>query len=309
MGSTQLDHPDAQPLRTAFRTSIDAPFPTTTTVSLASLATGLPPSQHGLIAYELYLPDIERVVNSIQWTTLWGDPIPYDYDGFLPSPNLWERLKAGGVEPITIQPGHFEGTPLSKVLYRGCRYEPVYSVVELIDAAVDLAARPGRLVEVYVPNIDVAAHTHGQSSQQYAQAMAFASGLWEAIRGGLPDGAVLVGTSDHGHVDIPIEGQAVVPKRAEKELTLYGDTRVMFVKGDGAPLADALPARWLALGEFSDWLGPGPHHPALAQRAPDGALLADDGHRLMHRFTNQRLIGSHGGLTDHERLVPLLVAG
>ena len=57
------------------------------------------------------------------------------------------------------------------------------------------------------------------------------------------------------------------------------------------------------------WWGPGPRHPAFAERAPDGVLVADEGRAILHRFSDDRLIGQHGGLTPAEMTVPLLVAG
>ena len=70
LGDGQLGHPAADPFAAARRGALDAPFPTTTTVSLATIATGLPPARHGLIAYQLWLPDREQVANTIKWTTL-----------------------------------------------------------------------------------------------------------------------------------------------------------------------------------------------------------------------------------------------
>jgi hypothetical protein len=35
--------------------------------------------------------------------------------------------------------------------------------------------------------------------------------------------------------------------------------------------------------------------------------VAHDGHLLLHRFSDERLIGNHGGLADAERVVPVLV--
>ncbi|MCU0281865.1 MAG: alkaline phosphatase family protein, partial [Acidimicrobiia bacterium] len=84
LGDAQLSHPGAAPFAAARRAALDAPFPTTTTVSLATIATGLPPARHGLIAYQLWLPDREQVANTIKWTTLWGDPMGLDFAAFLP---------------------------------------------------------------------------------------------------------------------------------------------------------------------------------------------------------------------------------
>lgn len=306
LGDRQLDHSAAAPLAADRVAVLDAPFPTTTTVALASLVTATAPRSHGLLGYQLWMPEVGKVVNTIKWTTLWGDPVDVPTRALLPSPNLWERLAASGIEPVTVQPAGFTGSPLSRALYRGCRQEPVTSVGELVEATVDLAARPGRLVFAYLPHVDVAAHVHGQGSTEYAEALGRVSAAWEALRRRLPGDVTLVGTADHGHVDVPLRRRARIPD--EEGRILYGDSRATFVRGPGADLAADLPATWHPLEEVRAWWGPVPEHPRFADRAPDGILLADDGWLLLHRFSDRRLVGNHGGLTDAERLVPLLVA-
>ena len=309
LGAQQLEHPAAAPLTRSLRSTIDAPFPATTTVSLATIATGLPPSRHGLLGYQLWMPELDRVVNTIKWTTLWGEPVDYDTTGFLPTPNLWERLVAAGMEPITVQPGNFMGTSLSRLLYRGCRYEPAFTVDETIDATLQLAAEPGRLILTYLPHVDFAAHVYGQDAVEYARAVATVTDAWRQVADHLPDGATMVGTADHGHVDFPKQRQIRIPKAAHTDRVFYGDGRVMFVKGEGASLAEDLPATWIPLHQMIDWWGPPPRHPSFDDRVPDGVLVADDDTLLLHRHSDDRMIGNHGALTDAERLIPLLVAG
>jgi hypothetical protein len=310
LGTLQLDHPAASPLKGALRGSIDAPFPATTTVSLATIATGLPPSQHGLLGYQSWLPDVDdRVVNTIKWTTLWGEPIEYDTTAFLPSPNLWERLTQAGVDPITVQPGNFLGSPLSKALYRGCRIEPAFTLEEMVEATVQLAEEPNRLIFSYLPHVDFAAHVHGQESAEYGEALATVAWAWEQASARLPDGAVMVGTADHGHLDFPKDRQVKIPKAAHDGRVFYGDARAVFVLGDGAPLADDLPAAWFPIEDVAGWWGPEPRHPAFEDRAPDGVLVAEDDRLLLHHRADDRLIGNHGALTEAERLIPLLIAG
>lgn len=307
LGAGQLDHPDAGDLRDSLVASIDAPFPSTTTVSLASVATALPPSRHGLLGYQSWIPEVDTVVNTIKWTTLWGDAVEFDTSTLLPEPNLWERLTAAGREPITVQPGNFAGTPLSEALYRGCRREPAFGMDETIEATVALARVPGRLVFTYLPHVDFAAHVYGQSDPRYADAVAAVSGAWRRLSLQLRGTAVLVGTADHGHVDFPPERQVRIPKREHADRVFYGDGRAMMVKGDAATLADSLPATWFGIDEARTWWGPGPRHGSFESRAPDGILVADDDTLLLHHFSDTRMIGNHGGLTDPERLVPLLV--
>ena len=308
LGHNQLNHEAAELRRDAVG-RIDAPFPTTTTVSLATVATGLPPSQHGLLGYQLWMPEIGQVANTIKWTTLWGDRLDYDTAALLPAPNLWERLAGVGIEPITVQPGHFAGSPLSRALYRGCRYEPVFTIDEVTAATTDLARDENRLIFTYVPHVDFAAHVYGQDSAEYVESLGTVSAIWEGIARRLPDHAVMVGTADHGHVDFGADLQVRIPKDLEQDRTFYGDSRVMFVRGDDSPAFAPMPATWIPAEDVIDWWGPAPHHEAFEERVPDAVLLADDDAVLLHSHSDKRLIGHHGGLTDAEREVPLLVAG
>ncbi len=309
LGYHQLDHPAGAALRESCRASLDSPFPATTTVSLSVLATGLPPSQHGLLGYQAWIPELDNVVNTIHWTTLWGTRLDYPYAEFLPSPNLAERLAAAGVETLTIQPAKFDNTPLTKVLFRGCRFEGVEHLDDWLDATIQLAAQPKRLIVAYLPNVDYAAHVAGQKSHLYTEAMTTVAAAWEALSLRLPKGAVLIGTADHGHVDFPKRNQIKISKADQGDLILFGDGRAMFVKGDGRRLARKLPATWIPLDDMIHWWGPEPRHPQIEERLPDGILLADDDVLLLHRHSDDRMVGNHGALTDAERLIPLMISG
>jgi hypothetical protein len=278
LGDHQLSHPAAAPLLADRVGAIDAGFPTTTTVSMATVATGLTPAEHGLLGYQLWVPETAHVVNTIKWTTLWGEALEHDLDGFLPTPNLWERLKGHGLEPVTLQPWGFDDSPMSRMLYRGCRFEPWSDEDDAADAAVQLAAVPGRFVFLYVPHLDFAAHVTGQDSADYTEAMTIIARVWERMTRSLPDHVTAVATADHGHVD--------------KVATLAAD----------------LGIEWAPRAEMQHWWGSGVRHPAFDDRAPDGVLLPAPGSVVFHKHGDERLIGQHGGLSEEERRIPLLVS-
>ncbi|MEN8041627.1 MAG: alkaline phosphatase family protein [Actinomycetota bacterium] len=307
LGSHQLDHPAARDLATSRRAAIDAPFPYTTTVSLSTVATGLPPSQHGILAYQLWMEEVSKVVNTIHMTTLWGEALDLDYGKILPEQNLWERLKGAGIEPITIQPGHFDRTPLTRALYRGCRFDPYWATNEAVDLTVEAASEPGRFVYLYIPHVDFAAHVGGQASAEYAEAMAVANNVWSDLSAALPGSISLIGTADHGHIDLAEDHKIRLPDDAGKDRILYGVERAMFIKGDGAPLAQGIPAEWVPYADLPELWGPGPMHTSFPERRPDGILFADDGFGVFHKHSNDRLVGYHGGLMPAEREIPLLV--
>lgn len=288
---------------------LTAGFPTTTTTSLSSLVTGLPPSGHGIIGHMMRLPGVADVVNVLKWVTPAGRKVSHDYASMLPSPNLWERLAAGGVEPITVQPGDFTGSPLSKMLYRGCRFEPAWNVADLVAATADLAG-PGRLVMTYFPNVDVAAHVTGQRSRPYRVALAEATTIWEQLCLRLPAETGLVGTSDHGLVDYTPEAKVLIRDRRYDDLVFYGDPRSVHISGPTdliGDLAVETGATVVEPSQLTTWLGPGDHHPELGGRLPDRLLLAPPGRVLLPKQFDKRLVGYHGGLEPEEIEVPLLV--
>jgi len=307
LGSLQLDHPRGRALAAAHVGDVDAPFPTTTTVSLATIATGLPPVGHGLIAYQLWNPRVGKVMNTIHMTTMWGDTIDQDHRSFLPGPNLWERMSSAGVEPVTIQPDHFDRTPLTLALYRGTRFIPYGTLGDAVDRTIEAASSPDRLVFLYVPHIDFAAHVSGQDSEAYTVAMGAVNDLWERLVSGLPSNVALIATADHGHVDIDEAHKVRLTRPQHEGRILYGDARAVFVKGDGASLAQDLPADWVLFDDIAAFWGPEPAHETFEERRPDGVLFAHDGYAIFHRRGNDRLIGHHGGLSNDERVVPLLV--
>ena len=201
LGHHQLHHPAAASLRACDRGVLAAPFPSTTTVSLATLATGLSPAEHGMIGHYMWMPDVGAVVNVLKWIRPTGQAVRYATERMLPAPNLWERLRGAGVEPITVQPHAFERSPLTRALYRGCRFEGVSTVDEAVEATAELAATPRRLVFMYLNHVDVAAHVYGQRSTAYADAVAIVDSAWSRLRSRLGPDPVAVGTAHPGHLD------------------------------------------------------------------------------------------------------------
>ena len=315
LGACQLNHPAAGPLAHDHRATIDAPFPTTTTVSLATVATALPPSGHGLIGHFLLLHGHPRPVNGLRWVDTAGRGVPSYAPGILPAPNLWERLGAAGVESITVQPASFEGTPLTRALYRGCRFEAVTNTNEWVKAALDLAMVPGRLIFAYHPAVDIAAHMHGPRSSEYSDAVADVANAWHRMADRLPRHATMIGTADHGVIPIARSGKHLVHSYRTRGLTLFGDPRSLYVRGPRSLIEELdadLPADWRPRSALTSLWGPEDTASgrllATPVLKPDGAWLAHEGRVLLPGHMDRRLVGYHGGLDPREVKIPLLVA-
>jgi hypothetical protein len=306
LGDGQLGHPAAAPLQTARRAALDTSFSTQTSVVTSTLATGLPPSRNGLISYLLDLPGV-GVVNTLYWHTTAGAPCPLDPGGFLPAPNLAGRLVAAGCRPpAVVQPAGFVGSTLDRMLFHSAEVigaEPG----DLVEAAAG-AAHSGRLVLVYLPDVDAAAHLAGRGSAEYAGALERAAGVWTGLAATLPGHAALIGTADHGHVDVRPEHR--IPLALPEGIVVSGDARVAYLRGDRPAVEAAvtgLPGRWVPIERAGPLWGPPPFHPAFGDRLPDGLLFADDGYAWGFPGDDLPMIGHHGGLTEAELRIPLLV--
>ena len=310
LGSAQLSHPNASALRAAHRASLEAPFPTTTTVSLSSICSGLTPLQHGVIGYRQWFPDLGKVVSLLRWTDLSGRHVQYDTGSFLPAPNLWERLGDRQARGIIVQPSAFFDTPLTRMLYRGAEMRGYLSPFE-VDPAYLVAPSKPTLAMVYHHQVDVAAHEEGQLSQKYGQAIDEAGRLWERLARRLPPDTVLVGTSDHGHSDIPPEGKLLLSESATKDMRWWGDSRALMLSGPAdriEELAEQTGSQIVGSRPLRKWLGRGRPHPDLESRMPDAVLLAPDGSGLFPKGMDSRKTGHHGGVTPAEARIPLLVS-
>lgn len=306
LGTAHLEHKDAGSFRTSLTGVLEAPFPTTTSVSLATVATGLPPSQHGQVAHLQWMPDLEKVVNTLKWVTPHGEHVGYEYGSLLPGPNLWERLRAAGVEPITVQPGEFAGSPLSRALYRGCRFEGVWDVEDMVKATVQLASEPGRLIFTYVNQVDFAGHVFGLESKEFGEAMRLAVGVWEKLAAQLPPDVALIGTADHGLAEFGDDQKMLIRDHRFDGLRFAGDSRGVQMWGERA-LMDEMVA--LTGGELADpraLVGPDPTD-LVVGRLGERVLIPPDHLAVLPRGFDKRLRCYHGGLSRAEVEIPLLV--
>src|SRR5436309_1968360 len=64
----QANRPAAPFLNSIASEPLTAGFPATTAASLSSLATGLPPGEHGLVGYTMALPGYDRAFNTLTWS-------------------------------------------------------------------------------------------------------------------------------------------------------------------------------------------------------------------------------------------------
>jgi hypothetical protein len=300
---------------------LTAGYPSTTVTSLASLGTGLPPTAHGMLGYQVAVPGEERLLNGLRW--------PDDIDPVVwqPRPTIFERAAASGVTPVHVSPGAFRKSGLTRAALRGADYRPADSLGALAALTADALHESERtLVIAYHGDLDATGHRYGVASAAWAYQLAHVDKLAEQIASSLPYGAVMYVTADHGMVDVGpddrIDADEDSSALRDGVALLGGEARARHVYARPGAAEDVLATWREVLGERAwvlsreealkeGWFGPigtavsdtmAPRiGDVVAACAGSWAVVASRAERL-----ESSLIGMHGSLTAAEQLVPML---
>jgi Type I phosphodiesterase / nucleotide pyrophosphatase len=291
-------------------------FPATTVTSLASLGTGLPPGEHGMLGYRVAVPGTGRILNGLHW------PADVDPVAWQPRPTVYERATAAGIAAVHVAAGNLESTGLSRAVFRGSDYRAADSLGALAyEALYNLNESERTLVTVYHGDLDGVGHEYGVASDAWSYQLAHVDRLAEHIAGSLPPDSVLYVAADHGMVDVGPDDRIdvdTVDGLRDGVTLLGGDARARYVYAAPGAAGDVL-SRWQEiLGERAwvmsredaikdGWFGP--VNPALSARIGDVIAAAAGNTGIIASQAEpdeSRLIGMHGSLTGAEQLVPML---
>jgi len=321
-------------LKPYLRGHLTSVFPSTTASAIPTFMTGLPPSQHGLTGWHMWLREIGRLLAILPLSPRPGaleippgQPLPPRQE--LPAqlfrhPTLYQGL---GRTSYVVSPHFIADSPFNRYHSQGAAKVPYAGLPGLFSALDQLLHKHGRkFIYGYWPDYDSNAHNHGcRSPQALAVLDQFAAAFTAWLARIRDSDTLVVVTADHGFIDSPPERQinlAEHPLLADcLALPLCGERRAAwcylkpgragvfeaYVRQHLSHAAQALPREQL-LAE--GWFGPGPCHPELAARIGDYALIMKADWTLYDVLPGEQphtMIGHHGGLSPAEMRVPLLV--
>ncbi|GAA4567521.1 alkaline phosphatase family protein [Planotetraspora kaengkrachanensis] len=310
-------HPGAAPFLSAqLRRTLTAGFPSSTPTSLATLGTGTPPGEHGMIGISMAIPGEGRMLNCLRWT---APGLPVDPDVWQPADTVYQRMHANGIRPVYVAPAAFDGTGLTRAVYRGVRHHAAETVDDRVEG-VRRALAESSYVVVYYGELDGMGHMTGWGSAQWLEQLAIVDRMAERIAEGLPPGSALYVTADHGMINavdkVDVDESPVLQ---EGVVMLGGDARARHVyTAPGAAAAvletwravfhgrawvvsreEAVAEGWFGRTVRKEWLG----RIGDVMAVPYGgcAIVAS-----MAEPLESSLVGYHGSLTTAEQTVPLL---
>jgi hypothetical protein len=310
-------------------TELTVGFPTTTSTSLASLSTGVPAGEHGFTGYTSYDEAAGDVVNWLAWQPVGRKDDLRDRlvpEVVQPLPTVWEQAADAGVSVTVASSRAFEGTGLTRAVFRGGRFHGVTTGGDAIAIAADAADHGYRsLVYAYIAELDFVGHVRGAGTDAWAAQLGLVDRQVELLADRLPAGTTLLVTADHGMADMPAE--ATIDADAENSplragvVALAGEPRMRHVHCEPGARDDVL-ATWTELLGDQAWVVTGDDAVAAglfgpvvtpsAQRKIGDVLAMSRGDLgVVQRKRESRLSsmpGHHGSLTDRELLVPLLCA-
>jgi predicted AlkP superfamily pyrophosphatase or phosphodiesterase len=309
--------------------AIAAGFPTTTAASIASLGSGVPSGQHGIVGYSFTVDGM--LLQPLSWTVREGGQgidarellVP---EVVQPVPTALERAAAAGVRVRLAVPGIFRGSGLTRAALRGGELVATHALGDLAAAAVaGLTGAGPALSYAYHGDLDLLGHVYGPGSEPWLLQLAHVDRLAAAIADRLPPGAALVVTADHGMVHVPPESRVDLDTTAALQAGVRlvgGEPRARYLYTEPGALADVRAAWTEVLGDRA-WIvdtdeavAAGWYGPAVADRVRarigDLVVAARSDVAVTRSSTEptlSRLLGHHGSLTPEEQLVPVLVAG
>ncbi len=307
--------------------ALQAASPSTTPVSLATLTTGLPPGEHGIVGFTVAVPGTDRLLTHIEWGT---DPSPTDWQ---PARTVFERARRTGVRVHAAGPAKFIGSGLTEAAFRGASYLTAVGPGDLVARAV-CAVGDGRpsVLYAYHGHLDMTGHIRGCASDAWRFELRQIDALVASILSVIGPDTALVVTADHGMLDvatddkIDLDASPDAPDGADAATlaagvrVVAGEPRARFVYPRAGAAGDVLAAWSAVLGERA-WV-------ISREQAIDEGLFGPtvlSGHverigsvvawaRGSFAITASRrepgahsLIGYHGSLTATELDVPVLI--
>ena len=195
LGWCQLqDHRDQLPVMSSLEGGpITTVAPSTTAAALTSIATGLPPGEHGVVGYRIRLEN--DVVNMLRWSTDRGDA-----RGAHPPTVVQPHEAFCGQRPAIVTRAEFSTTGFTQAHLAGARFHG-YRVMSSLVAQVTELVRGGEpFVYAYYEGVDKVAHEYGLGAYYRAE-LRSADTLVSWLLEDLPAGTAVVIVADHGQVE------------------------------------------------------------------------------------------------------------
>jgi len=323
---------------------LTAVFPSTTSAAITTISSGVPPREHGLLEWRLYIEELDRVILTLPFSLV-DKSTPRDsllrsgadprilFDGR----TFYEKLSESGIHSYLMIQDYMSNSAYSRMIKKGStpfEYSFLADMLVNLRHKLDEVSAPAYF-NVYWSSIDSMAHEYSPSSEQsLAEMNGFFYLIQKEFIEKLPrrtaEQTVLIITADHGQVavnpedtiylDLFSEGvENLGVSAAGNRILPWGSPRDLFlnIREDKLEkvsrllmrkLKDQAAVLRLDYAVERQLFGTGPSHPHFPSRLGNLLVLPLKNNTVwFEHFKGDRfdLRGMHGGLSPDEMLIPL----
>lgn len=301
-------------------------FPSSTAPVVTSLSTLKSPGEHGLLEWNLYVPEINMVIESLPFRPA-GSKC-YDELEKIADPRIlfegetiWQKLKRENVSCEALVDVMYQSSAYSKLAYNGANMSPIVTITDLCVRLRKLMNEKDGLFHAYYASPDFVAHVHGLGEEYYFDVEIVFKLLLEEVIKKVKNATFFV-ISDHGMV--PVSRVFYLDEILKKEYlkkdsrglpVAFGGPRVLFLNVEDKEkvkriLEEKLDFATVKTKEELVSSGIFGNLTEFAKkRIGDIAILPKGNFAVWFRRFDEdtlRLKAVHGGLSDEEMSVPLI---
>jgi hypothetical protein len=300
-------------------------FPSTTASAITTSYTGATPLEHGLTGWFTYFGEAGCVSAALPFRSR-GDNLPLAQRGFTPLRAYPTAPYFGdlAVRSIVVTYREIVDSDYNRRHCEGAERRAYQTLDELV-AEVEAAVKSGaerKFIYAYWPEYDAISHRFGCESDQALARLALIDAAFGALVSRLSGTeSAIIATADHGFIDVAPEEALELPAHflPHLKLPLCGERRIAYCHVHSRETFMKEAKQWL--GDRADvrpsrelldegWFGPGTPHPRLAERIGDVALVMRGRYTVKDWIPGEPRylhIGNHGGTSEAEMLVPLIL--
>ncbi|HEX5126125.1 MAG TPA: alkaline phosphatase family protein [Rhodocyclaceae bacterium] len=299
-------------------------FPSTTATAITTLMTAQPGSIHGLLGWFVRDEETGRIVAPLPMKYRTGESVT-DEALIARMLNTSSMFDSAQRQTCLVTLPELAAGPYSRHHAAGARLYAYNGLEDLPDSVARAAAegKAPKFIYAYTPLLDGAAHDNGIASEAALQTLARIDSAYARMRALVPD-ALIVASADHGFIDSPAERYIDLgahaglyamlrgPLTGERR-AVYCHVQPKYREEFGCRVQEkfghALCAVPASAAMASGLFGPGSRELAET-RSGDWILIARDDWTLFDSLPGKAMhpmIGVHGGLSQAEMKVPLIV--
>ncbi|MEW8084486.1 MAG: alkaline phosphatase family protein [Candidatus Thiodiazotropha endolucinida] len=322
-------HPEAETLNAHLKGSITSVFPPTTATAVTTFLTGDAPQQHGLTGWHVYFRELGAVLAVLPGRPRYGG-VTLGEAGIDTGDLLGHRPFSDKIayDSVMLSPAYIADSDFNRAHLGRARLVRHRNLPELTDQITELLREGNeRYLYAYWSELDSIGHQSGIWSEEAKRHLleidqAF-SYLLEQSRG---TDCLIIVCADHGQIDTQPNDRISLDDHPELlemlSLPLCGEPRAAYcylrsdcesafddyVKSELSGMAIAYPS-----GELleKNWFGLDVSHPQLSWRIGDRLLLMQHKYVVKDWLAQEKhyeLVGVHGGLSNDELNVPVIIA-